>query len=85
MIPAAMNDLVGFLTENCCGGRADCGPTCIPAAVPASAALRDRHFQKGKTMNDVRNVLFLCTGNGARSMAQSLMDHHGGGLFAHRL
>jgi ArsR family transcriptional regulator, arsenate/arsenite/antimonite-responsive transcriptional repressor len=35
---AAMNDLVGFLTENCCGGNAAicapasaCGPSCAPA------------------------------------------------------
>ena len=28
---AVMNGLVDFLTENCCGGRADlCGPSCAP-------------------------------------------------------
>ncbi len=32
MIPAAMNDLVGFLTQNCCGGKQECGPACNPAA-----------------------------------------------------
>lgn len=33
---AAMNDLVGYLMENCCGG-ADCGavPGCAPETVPA--------------------------------------------------
>jgi ArsR family transcriptional regulator len=34
---AAMNTLVSYLTENCCGGEAVCGPVCAPAR-PASAA-----------------------------------------------
>lgn len=31
---AAMNALVGFLTENCCGGAEPCAetPVCVPAA-----------------------------------------------------
>lgn len=29
----AMNALLGFLTENCCGGNA-CSPICIPACSP---------------------------------------------------
>ncbi len=36
MIPAAMNDIVGFLTENCCGGEASCTPVCNPAASKTS-------------------------------------------------
>jgi DNA-binding transcriptional ArsR family regulator len=41
---AAMNALVGFLTENCCGG-APCGPVACPPAKPAAtkgAAARRR-------------------------------------------
>jgi len=34
---AAMNTLVSYLTENCCGGEAVCGPVCAPAR-PATAA-----------------------------------------------
>jgi ArsR family transcriptional regulator len=45
MIPAAMNDLVGFLTENCCGARADCAPACNPAAPPL-------HTPKGHRFRD---------------------------------
>jgi ArsR family transcriptional regulator, arsenate/arsenite/antimonite-responsive transcriptional repressor len=30
----AMNGLVGYLTENCCGGAADCGTQCTPAKEP---------------------------------------------------
>src|SRR5277367_4055360 len=33
---AAMNGLVAYLTENCCGGVASCAPACNPA--PASTA-----------------------------------------------
>ncbi|MBB5694381.1 ArsR/SmtB family transcription factor [Muricoccus pecuniae] len=32
MVPAAMNGLVGYLTENCCGGEAICAPACDPVA-----------------------------------------------------
>jgi ArsR family transcriptional regulator, arsenate/arsenite/antimonite-responsive transcriptional repressor len=31
---AAMNGLVAYLTENCCGGRS-CPPVCQPAKIPA--------------------------------------------------
>ncbi len=32
---AAMNGLMGFLTENCCGGETTvCAPVCKPAAAP---------------------------------------------------
>jgi DNA-binding transcriptional ArsR family regulator len=30
----AMNELMGYLTENCCGGQA-CAPVCQPAKTPA--------------------------------------------------
>jgi DNA-binding transcriptional ArsR family regulator len=29
---AAMNDLVGYLTENCCGREVSCAPVCKPAS-----------------------------------------------------
>ena len=33
---AAMNDLVGFLTDHCCGGdAAQCAPACAPGCAPA--------------------------------------------------
>jgi ArsR family transcriptional regulator, arsenate/arsenite/antimonite-responsive transcriptional repressor len=31
---AAMNGLIGFLTENCCGQSAACRPACDPEPVP---------------------------------------------------
>ena len=41
---AAMNDLVAYLTQNCCGRDAACGPVCnpAPAAAPAPRASRQR-------------------------------------------
>lgn len=35
MLPTAMNGLVAYLTEHCCGGRASCAPACQPAVAPA--------------------------------------------------
>ena len=32
-----MNDLLAFLTENCCGGN-PCSPVCSPACVPSKAS-----------------------------------------------
>lgn len=47
MIPTAMNDLVGFLTENCCGGQAVCAPARNPAAtVTEVSAARARRKAK---------------------------------------
>jgi ArsR family transcriptional regulator len=33
----AMNGLVGFLTENCCGGAVSCAPTCGETAIAETA------------------------------------------------
>src|SRR3954462_6112937 len=30
----AMNALLGFLTENCCGGVSKCAPACAPKSAP---------------------------------------------------
>lgn len=37
----AMNALLGYLTENCCGRDAVCAPLCDPAAGCAGAAAND--------------------------------------------
>ena len=38
----AMNALIGYLTENCCGGIQSCSPTCKPEAVPAEPISKKR-------------------------------------------
>jgi ArsR family transcriptional regulator, arsenate/arsenite/antimonite-responsive transcriptional repressor len=39
---AAMNGLVGYLTENCCGSDAQCGPACNPAPAVSKARKQRR-------------------------------------------
>ena len=36
----AMNGLIGYLTENCCGASGVCAPACIPTNAPQRAAAR---------------------------------------------
>jgi DNA-binding transcriptional ArsR family regulator len=39
---SAMNELVGYLTENCCAEAANCAPNCQPASV----AIKTRKSQR---------------------------------------
>ena len=54
----ALRELIGFLSETCCGGRPElCGD--IACLLPA---------EENANMAPAFNVLFLCTRNSARSI-----------------